>query len=148
MLDKITYNRSEKRYEFVDHESGEILTAPAKMKHELFKAVVGLLDPDLFDAAHRIIENNPHLERLVWKATGKVIEGGVEVFPEPVNGVEAMVISSDQWGRYSIINDNGYYACNCPAFSEMYAPITESGGRYCSHILAYRLYLRTRESRF
>jgi hypothetical protein len=148
MIAQITYNRSERRYEFLDTDSGEMLTAPSGHKHELFKAAVGLLDPDLYDAAHRVIEKHPQLERITWKAVEIVTAGGVEILAEPKEGAEAMVASqSDQYGRYAVTNDNGYYMCQCEHFATN-APITQSGSRYCKHIVSMYLYRVTREERF
>lgn len=147
MLD-INYDRKDKVYKWTDEESGEILTAPSGNKHELFKAAVGLLDPGLYDAAHRVIEKHPQLERVTWKAVELVTNGDVEILPEPKDGVEAMVMSqSDEYGRYAVTNDNGYYVCQCQHFANN-APITESGNRYCKHILGMYLFKVTHEDRF
>lgn len=148
MIAQITYNRSERRYEFLDEESGELLTAPSGHKHELFKAAVGLLDPNLYEAAHRVIEKHPQLERITWKAVEIVTAGGVEILAAPVDGVEAMVMASDGYGRYAVTNDNGRYACQCEHWQSTAAPITESGSRYCKHIISMYLYRVTREDRF
>ncbi len=61
MLDQIIYNRTDKRYEWTDPDSGEILTAPSKHKHELFKTAVAMLDPDLYQVATSMIDQHPQL---------------------------------------------------------------------------------------
>ena len=148
MLD-IQYDRSAREYRFTDPDSGEILTAPSGQKHQLFKAAVGLLDPALYDAALRVIENNPQLERVTWKAVEIITSDGVEVFPEPRGDVQAMVISqSDEYGRYAVSTEDGYYACQCEHWQSFAAPITQQGNRYCKHILAMYLWRVTREDRF
>lgn len=147
MID-IQYDRKAKMYQWTDQESGQILTAPSGQKFELFRAVVAMLDPDLFTAANRIIEAHPQLERGVWKAVEIVASDGVEVFPGMKGDVYAMVDSSDGFGRYAITNEGGYTTCQCEHFQSFAAPMTQSGNRYCKHILAYQLHLATREDRF
>lgn len=142
MID-ITYDRRERIYKW-ESEDGQVLTAPSGRKAELFQAAVAMLDPALFAAASQIIEVHPQLERVVWKAVEIVVDDGVEVFPGMQEDVYAMVESSDGYGRYAIGNDNGYMTCQCEHFQSFAAPITESGNRYCKHILAYHLALLTR----
>lgn len=144
----ITYDHKDKLYKWVDQESGQVFTAPAKQKHELFRAVVAMLDPDLYQSAQAIIGRHPQLERGVWKAVEIVCNQGIEVYAVPQGDVLAMVNSSDGYGRYALQNDNGYITCQCPHFTALEAPMIETGEQYCKHKLAYRLYLRTRETRF
>lgn len=150
MFNQINYNRKERRYEWMDPDSGEILTAPPgkENKADLFRAAVGMLDPDLYAAAQRMIENQPQLERVVWRAVEIVCEEGVDVFATPRGNVLAMVASSDGYGRYAIQNDNGNISCQCPHWQELMAPVTQSGRRVCKHVSAYYLHLFTREDRF
>ena len=145
---EITYDRKERIYKWIDPESGEVLTAPSKRKGELFRAAVGMLEPDLYAAAGRIIEKHPQLERVTWRAVELVASDAVEVFPGGRAGVVAMVASSDDFGRYAISTTEYGPTCQCVHFQDGYAPITETGSRYCKHILAYQLYLVTREDRF
>lgn len=144
----IEYDRKEKLYKWADVESGQVLTAPSGKKFQLFQAVISMLDPDLYAAANRIIEAHPQLERGVWKAVEIVAGDGVEIYPGMKGNVYAMVDSSDGFGRYAIENEDGYMACQCENFQSFAAPMTESGNRYCKHILAYQLCLATREDRF
>jgi hypothetical protein len=146
----IIYNRSQRQYEWTDPDSGEILAAPSGKanKQNLFRAVVGMLDPDLSTAAERMIANNPQLERVVWKGVEIVISGGVEVYAVPQGSVEAMVDSSDGYGRYAIENNNGHISCQCEHWQSMDAPLTQRGHRVCKHIAAKALWQYTREDRF
>lgn len=145
---QIEYDRKAKQYRWEDLESGQVLTAPSGQKFQLFQAVVSMLDPDLYAAANRIIEAHPQLERGVWKAVEIVASEGVENFAGMKGDVYAMVDSSDGFGRYAITNEDGYMACQCENFQSFAAPMTQSGNRYCKHILAYQLHLATREERF
>lgn len=147
---KIEYNRSERRYEWIDPDSGEMLTAPsgAANKASLFQAVIGMLDPDLYAAAGRMIEKNPQLERVVWKGVELVSNNAVENFAVPVNDVVAMVNSSDGYGRYAISRPSHGVTCQCEHFTSMAAPYTSKGHMVCKHVAAYFLYLFTREERF
>ena len=149
MID-ITYDRKERLYKWIDPESGEVLTAPAgaKNKAQLFQAAVGLLDPDLYAVATRLLANHPQLERVTWKAVAIVCNGGVDVFAVPQGSVQAMVASSDGYGRYAVSSDNGYYVCQCEHWQSLSAPLTRQGRRYCKHILAMYLWRVTRENRF
>lgn len=144
MLDQIIYNRSARQYEFVDPESGEIFAAPSGQKAQLFQVMVSMLDPDLFAAVSQIVERHPQLERVGWKAVEIVTSNGVEVFEGMRGNVYGMVDSSDGMGRYAITNEDGYTSCQCEHFQSFAAPMTESGNRYCKHILAYHLHLVTR----
>lgn len=143
MID-ITYNRTAKEYEFVNPETGELHTAPAKCKGELFRAAVAMLDPDLYQAAEQIAARHPQLERVTWRAVELVTADAVEAYPRPRGGVVAMVDSSDGFGRYAIEAGEYGNSCQCEHFQSMAAPVTDSGARFCKHILAYRLWLRTR----
>lgn len=147
---KIEYNRSTRRYEWIDPDSGEMFTAPsgAKNKANLFQAVIGMLDPDLYASATRMIENNPQLERVVWKAVELVTNNAVEVFAVPNNGVVAMVDSSDGYGRYAITMHTHGIDCQCEHYQSMAAPLTNKGHRICKHIAAKFLWQYTREDRF
>ncbi len=147
MID-INYNRQDKQYEWIEPESGELFTFPAKQKHMAFRFAVSMLDSDLYEAAERLIADHPQLERVTWRAVELVCANGIEVFPAPVAGVVAMVDSSDGYGRYAIEQHEAGYSCQCEHFTSLAAPMTQSGERYCKHLVAYRLYLRTRETRF
>jgi hypothetical protein len=147
MID-INYNRQEKQYEWIEPESGERFTFPAKQKHEAFRFAVSMLDSDLYAAAERMIEDHPQLERVAWRAVELVCANAIEVFPAPVAGVVAMVDSSDGYGRYAIEQHEAGYSCQCEHFTSLAAPLTQNGERYCKHLAAYRLHLRTRETRF
>ena len=150
MLLDINYNRTQKQYEWIDPASGEILTAPsgAENKAQLFRAVVGILDPDLHAAAQRMIEAQPQLERVGWKGVEIVANDGVEFYAVPEGDIQAMVASSDGYGRYAIMNDNGHTTCQCEHFVSMAAPYTKNGRMVCKHIAATYLYKFTREERF
>lgn len=150
MLLDINYNRTQKQYEWIDPSSGEVLTAPsgAENKAQLFRAAVGLLDPDLYAAALRMIEAQPQLERVVWKGVEIVTSDGVEFFAVPQGNVQAMVASSDGYGRYAIMNENGHTTCQCENFVSMAAPYTKQGRMVCKHIAALYLFKFTREERF
>ena len=143
MID-ITYDRAEKIYKWTDPTSGEILTAPAKQKQELFRAAVAILDSDLAQAAEGIIKAHPQLERVTWRAVELVAYDMIEVYPVARNGVAAMVASSDEYGRYAIEATAYGLTCQCAHFQDGHAPLTQSGSRYCKHILAYHLWGITR----
>ena len=147
MLDQITYNRSKKRYEFIDEESGEILTAPSGHKHELFKAMVGMLEPDLYDAVHNWLEDEPYLERILWRGAELVASNGVETFPGE-GRLLAMVQSSDEYGRYSVTIEDGYVVCECAFYQDGNAPLDVNGQRMCKHVAAFHLHQRAKETRF
>lgn len=141
---EITYDRTEKLYKWIDPNSGEILTAPARQKDILFRAAVGILDPDLTEAAESIITEHPQLERVTWKAVELVAHDRLEVFPTPRAGVVAMVAGSDEFGRYAIEQTAHGLTCQCVHFQDGYAPLTASGSRYCKHLIAYQLWLIVR----
>lgn len=145
---EITYDRTEKKYKWVDPNSGEILTAPAKQKQELFRAAVAILDPELYATAEQIIERHPQLERVTWRGVELVAANAVEVFPVPRAGVAGMVASSDEFGRYAIESTAYGLTCQCVHYQDGHAPLTDTGSRYCKHLIAYHLYLVTREDRF
>jgi hypothetical protein len=144
---QITYNRSAKQYEFVDQESGEILTAPSGHKHELFKSMLGMLEPELWQTVHNWLEDEPYLERILWRAAELVASNGVETFPGE-GSLLAMVQSSDQYGRYAVTIEDGYIACECPFYQEGNAPLDSNGQRTCKHSAAFHLYQRVKEARF
>jgi hypothetical protein len=149
MLD-INYNRSDRQYEWVDPDSGEIFTFPRgkQGKVEAFHFAISMLDPELYQAAQRLIEQHPQLERVTWKAVELVCGEAVEVFDVPQGNVQAMMDSSDGYGRYAITTTDGYYECQCEHWKSLAAPLTEQGNRYCKHILAMYLWRVTREERF
>jgi len=148
MID-ITYNRSARRYEFLEPESGEILSAPPgpKNKAQLFQAALALLEPDLNDAAANWIDEEPTLERVIWRGAELVANGGVDTYPGE-GMLIAKVDSSDEYGRYAVTIDGGYLACECPHWQEMGAPFASNGERICKHIAAFHLHQRSRENRF
>ncbi len=148
MID-ITYDRSEKIYKWVDPDSGEVLTAPsgAANKAKLFQTAVAMLDPELYQAAVRWLEEEPTLERVIWRSVELVANNGVETFADE-SLLIAKVDSSDEYGRYSLTLDDGFMACECPHWQELGAPYTSSGERVCKHVAAFHLYQRTRENRF
>lgn len=147
MID-INYNRQQKQYEWMEPESGEIFTFPAKQKHMAFRFAVSMLDSDLYAAAERMIADHPQLERVTWRAVELVCANAIEVFSARADGVVAMVNSSDGYGRYAIEQHDHGYTCQCEHFTSLAAPLTQTGERYCKHLAAYRLHLRTRETRF
>jgi hypothetical protein len=144
--DLITYDRSAKQYNVIHPETGEILDRfPAGHKGEAFRYLVSLFAPDLFQAAQRVTERHPQLERVTWRAVEIVINHGVDILTPPVNNALAMVDSSDGYGRYAITSDAGYISCQCDHFQSFAAPITDSGRRVCKHVAAYQLAMYTEE---
>ncbi|MCA9946929.1 MAG: hypothetical protein KC449_25785 [Anaerolineales bacterium] len=123
MID-INYNRQDKRYEWIEPESGELFTFPAKQKHMAFRFAVSMLDGELYEAAERMIEAHPQLERVTWRAVELVCANAIEVFPVPSAGVVAMVDSSDGYGRYAIEHHEAGYSCQCEHFTSLAAPLT------------------------
>jgi len=138
----ITYNRSARVYEVTHPHTGEIVESfPSKARHEALIYLVALFEPELYEAAQRIIARNPAFERRVWKAAELVMNGNVEILDVPVNNVMAKVAASDNYGRYNVTMESGYLACECEDYQSAAAPITDGGARYCKHLLAYRLAL-------
>ena len=123
MID-INYNRQDKRYEWIEPESGELFTFPAKQKHMAFCFAVSMLDSNLYEAAERLIEEHPQLERVTWRAVELVCASGIEVFPAPLGNVVAMVDSSDGYGRYAIEQHEAGHSCQCEHFTSLAAPLT------------------------
>lgn len=148
MTIQIDYDRSERVYKWIEPDSGQIFTFPPRQKGAALQFAVSMLDPELFDAAGRVIANQPQLERVTWRAVELVCNNAVTVFDVPRGNVEAMIESSDGYGRYAITNDNGHMVCQCEHWQSMAAPLTQSGRRYCKHILALYLWRVTREDRF
>ncbi|MBX3056911.1 MAG: hypothetical protein KF770_10605 [Anaerolineae bacterium] len=144
----IQYDRRARQYTWIEPESGEVFTFPAKAKGDAYKFAVSMLDPDLYTAAQRMIARHPQLERVAWKAVELVAGGGVENYAPPKGNVLAMVDSSDGLGRYAIQVEDGYTSCQCEHFASFAAPVTDSGSRICKHIAAYHLYLLVREERY
>lgn len=149
MIDQIIYNRTDKQYEWTDPASGEIFTAPAKQKHELFKTAVALSDPDLYEVAQRMIEQYPHIERVVFKGLQLVTDEMIEVFDIPKGNIMAMVqSSSDGYGRYAVSNEEGYHTCQCEHWQGFHAPLIDTGARVCKHIAAVWLWNATRQNNY
>jgi hypothetical protein len=144
----IEYDRKDRVYRWTDPDSGECFSFPPKQKSAAFQFAVSMLDPDLFAAARRIIENHPQLERVSWRAVELVANEAVEVFAVPRDNVLAMVHSSDGYGRYAVQTEDGYLTCQCQHFTSYAAPMTETGSRYCKHIVAMHLWRVVREDRF
>lgn len=138
MID-IAYNRTERRYEWTEPESGEILTAPsgASNKAQLFQAALSILDPELANAAYGWINEEPYLERAIWKGAEIVATSGIELFPTD-GRLLAKVDSSDGYGRYSVTNEDGYVVCECQHYQEA-APLDANGQKVCKHIASHRL---------
>lgn len=133
------YNNSTRVYNWTNPLSGEIMSFPAKAKGEATKFIISLLHPKLYQAATRLIEKQPQLERVTWKAVEIVANQGVELKGDGLgsNGrLAAMVESSDGMGRYAIEIDNGFYTCQCEHWISFTAPVAASGNRYCKHIIA------------
>jgi uncharacterized Zn finger protein len=134
----IVYDRSEKEYQWITPD-GEIVSAPAKSKAELFRQAVAILDPQLDAAVREIIEVDPQLERVVWRGAELVITGGVEVQTPPQGDVVALVASGDEYGRYALEASEHGLTCQCVHFADGYAPLAQTGNRVCKHIAAYWL---------
>jgi hypothetical protein len=148
MID-ITYNRSSKHYEWIDPESGEVLTVPSGKDNKafLFQTAISMLDLDLHKTASQWIADEPTLERVIWRGVELVAKNGIETYPG--DGILlAKVDSSDEYGRYSVTNENGHLACECQYWQDMAAPNASNGERVCKHIAAFHLYQRTYETRF
>lgn len=145
----ITYDRSAREYRWTDPDSGEVFTFPSgkQGKAAAWRFAVAMLDPDLYDAAERIIARHPQLERVTWRGVELVLNGGVDILPGQPGGVVAKVASSDGYGRYNITQTGGYYTCECEHFRSFAAPVTTAGARYCKHLVATRIAL-LREDRF
>lgn len=144
MID-IQYDRKEKLYKWASPDGQTFtFTTPEVKAGKAFQFAVSLLDPDLFAALNQVIGTHPQLERVAWKAAEIITGNGVEIFDGMRGNVYAMVDSSDGMGRYAISNEDGYTSCQCEHFQSFAAPMTESGNRYCKHILAYHLHLVTR----
>lgn len=139
MID-ITYDRSERQYQWIDPVSGETLTAPAgaSNKAQLFQTAVAMLDPDLFAAAENWLLYEPHLERAIWRGVELVANGAVEMSTGD-GDLLAMVASSDEYGRYAVQRADGWTTCQCPHFADHAAPLDNHGQRVCKHIAAVRL---------
>lgn len=148
MLTQIDYNRKEKRYEWIDPESGEILTAPpgAANKRDLFQTAVAMTHPEIHEIATRLIEQNPHAERVIWRAVELATENAVELLAAPRANVIGMVDSSDGYGRYAVQLVDGYHTCQCEHWQSMAAPIIDSGARLCKHVAAVWLVQMTQEN--
>jgi hypothetical protein len=142
----ISYNRSDREYQWISPD-GEIITAPAKAKGELFRHAVAVLDPELARAANRMIEADPQLERVVWRGVEIVANNGVEVLPAAPAGVVAMVDSSDAYGRYALETTAHGLTCQCVSFNE-YPTYSQDGRSVCKHVAAFGLHMATKETRF
>ena len=143
MLDQITYNRQEKRYEFVEPNTGELFTEPSGKtnKMKLFQKVVGMLEPDLYLAATELTVKHLHLTRTVWAAVQIVVSGGVTIMSQ--GHLLALVQGSDGL-PYSITSYDDYTFCECESFKGLHAPLIESGQRICKHIAAMSLTAKCR----
>ncbi len=147
----IEYNRSARSYEWADPDSGEVFSFPSgpEGKAAAFRFAVQMFAPELYDAAVSIIRKNPQFERRVWRAVNTVLSGGVSIYPDLADtSIIAAVDSSDGMGAYNIRHSDGYRTCECEDFTSMSAPITTSGRRYCYHLLAFELHLRTQEQAY
>ena len=144
MLNEITYNRTEKRYEFVEPTTGELHTEPSGKanKTKLFQKVVGRLDSDLYLAATSMCAKHPHLTRTVWAAVEIVVTGGVTLMNK--GNLLALVTGSDGL-PYSITSYDGYTLCECESFKGLHAPLIATGQRICKHIAAMSLQVRCRQ---
>lgn len=157
MLDQLTptvnieYNRSTREYNWTDPETGETFGFPSgpEGKAMAFRFAVQFFAPDLYDAAVSIIRKNPHFERRVWKAVNTVLNHGVTIYPDLADPtIIATVASSDGLGAYNLRHEAGYRICECDDYTSMAAPITGGGRRYCYHLLAFELHLRTQEQAY
>lgn len=148
----ITYNRSAKRYELTDTDSGEIFTFPPGKdgKAQAFRFSVELFAPELFAAAMKIVAKFPYLERRTWSAVEAVLNNAVHIHPELSSDptIIASVDSSDQLGGYNIRHAQNFYTCECLDFTEGGSPITPTGQAWCYHILALQLHLQTQEQAY
>lgn len=147
----IAYNRSARSYEWADPDSGEVFSFPSgpEGKAMAFRFAVQMFAPELYGAAVSIIRKNPSFERRVWKAVNAVLNAGVHILPDLAETtIIATVDSSDGMGAYNIRHSDGYRTCECDDFVTMSAPITAGGRRYCYHLLALELHLRTQEQPF
>jgi len=142
MID-ITYDRKAKEYQYTHPETGEIITAPSGHKHELFTAVIAMLDNDLYTAAVNWLNDTPQLERLAWRGVELVAAQKLDVYPAPENGLIAMVDSSDEYGRYALKEDSSGRSCQCRAYVD-YPEFDQYGRAWCKHLAAYHLYLVSR----
>lgn len=139
MLNQITFNRSEKCYELVDETTGQIFTAPAGQKHQVFKTAVAQLHPDLFAALTNWLQDTPQLERTVWRGVAILLEGKLD--PTPQNDrIVAMVDGSDEFGRYAIQETEHGRTCQCMAYRE-HPEFDRYGRAWCKHLAAYHLHL-------
>ena len=142
MID-VTYSRKDKAYQWTCPDSGEIFQfvgKGAKVKAEAWRFAVSMLDPDLFDLAQRMIEAQPHTERVIWRAVELIINDAVEVFDVAQGDVVAKVQSSDEYGRYSIKQTAHGYTCQCHHFTNLDAPLLPSGQYFCKHIAAVQIW--------
>lgn len=147
----IEYNRSARSYEWADPDSGEVFSFPSgpEGKAQAFRFVVQMFAPELYAAAVAIIRHNPHFERRVWRAVNTVLSGGVVIYPDLADtSIIATVAASDGLGAYNLRHEAGYRTCECDDYTSMAAPITAGGRRYCYHLLAFELHLKTQEQNF
>lgn len=143
----MVYDRKERIYNWVNPTTGEMhsFTSEQKKSGQALIFAIGMLEPDLYQAAQRIITANPQMERVVWAAVQIVAANGVQGV-EIHEQVLAMVASTDGEGRYAIQYDprGNHLTCQCENYTRGEAPQTKSGVAMCKHITAYRLHLVTR----
>lgn len=137
MLSNIQYERSEKRYQVIDPDSGTIESFPSgyRGRREAMRRAVYFQNARLHRIVTDLVQQWPQTESRAWRAAELVIRGAVK---QPVdNSALASVTSSNEYGDYLIAARDSTLVCDCIDFLDGNAPyIGPSGQRICKHILA------------
>lgn len=148
--DQVSYDRKEKSYRLIDSD-GVVYSFPGSgpsVKAQAFQFWLSLEYPTLHKLAVSMADENPFIERQIWKAVELAASKHVEF--KNRSGLVAVVQSAnDPYGRYAIGQSDGVLVCNCPAFTELAPVYAEIAGNYqqiCKHTLACLLLEMTGES--
>ena len=133
-------------YEVRNPSTGEVLQDfPPQCQSAAVIYSIGLFEPELYQAANRLIRTNPQLRHIVWRGAEIVANGGVRNFWLTQGDALATVNSSDGNGRYLIEKSDNTLTCQCKHYTSFAAPLNNHGDFVCKHIAAYILHTLTHE---
>ena len=141
MLPTVLYNRSDRRYEVIHPDTGEIVEFPAGRdgRQAAFQMAVALENGTLYELAASKIADAPMLATRVWRACELVIMEQVTLLePGEMPPAVATVESSNEYGEYIVSRMHDQWVCECDDWRGGMCPADESGPR-CKHSLAAEL---------
>ncbi len=138
MLPNVSYNRSERCYQVVNPDTGEIAEFPAGRdgRQAAFKLAVATENNRLYRMALAKVDAAPLLESRVWRACELVLTNGVTLLgASEMPPAVATVASSNEYGDYIVSQMIGQWVCECEDWRGGMCPADDTGPR-CKHTLA------------